>query len=68
MSNVFPIGTTLAESRGDTDFEKVRELDLKVVAAINEATAEGLSYGLIIAVLQGHLYIVTKNMVEHGRL
>lgn len=42
------------------------QLDQAIVAALNSAVAFGVPQGLLVAVLQGHLWRETQRMCEDG--
>lgn len=43
------------------------KLDRGIAEAIDKAKEENLPAGLVVALLQGHLFIQTKEMVDDGR-
>lgn len=39
-------------------------LDSEITAALRNAYDQGVPYGIVVAILQGHLFQATKSMVE----
>jgi len=47
--------------------EATQELDRQMVEALNKAKENNLPQGLVVALLQGHLFIETQEMIDDGR-
>jgi len=46
--------------------EATQELDREMVEALNKAKEKNIPQGLVVAILQGHLFIETQEMIGDG--